>query len=263
MSNHNDRDDDRFDEQGNTRPTGSNYITTDLSDDGVDRRGFLRCMAWAGTATVWGMAGGIPKSFAMSRLPFLTDTERKSIFFAQISDSHIGFARKRTRTSRRRCRRRSTKLNALPQSPAFVLHTGDITQLAKAEEFDTANEVLKGIRTDRVFYVPGEHDVATDNGVSYLQRYGKGTKGGGWYSFDHTGVHFIGLVNVLNLKAGGLGSLGAEQIAWLKKDVAASLEQHADRALRARAAVDGVSRVGLGHRRLRASAWVCSSASDR
>ena len=79
---------------GNTRPTGSNYISTDLSDDGVDRRrGFLRCMAWAGTATVWGMAGGIPKSFAMSRLPFLSDTERKSIFFAQVSDSHIGFAK--------------------------------------------------------------------------------------------------------------------------------------------------------------------------
>jgi plastocyanin len=71
-----------------------------------------------------------------------------------------------------------------------------------------------------VFYVPGEHDVAGDNGASYLQRYGKGTKGGGWYSFDHSGVHFVGLVNVLNLKAGGLGSLGAEQVAWLKRDVA-------------------------------------------
>src|SRR6476620_9505227 len=220
MGHHHDRDDGRFDEQGNTRPTGSNYISTNLSDDGVDRRGFLRCMAWAGTATVWGMAGGIPKSFAISRLPFLSDTERKSIFFAQVSDSHIGFAKEANKDVTATLREAVNKLNALPQSPAFVLHTGDITQLAKAEEFDTANEVLKGIRTDRVFYVPGEHDVATDNGYSYLQRYGRGTKGGGWHSFDHTGVHFIGLVNVLNLKAGGLGSLGAEQIAWLKKDVA-------------------------------------------
>jgi plastocyanin len=100
-----------------------------------------------------------------------------------------------------------------------VLHTGDITQLAKPNEFDTANEVLKEIKTDRVLYVPGEHDVAADNGVSYLQRYGKGTKGRGWYSFDHQGVHFVGLVNVLDLKAGGLGTLGAEQIAWLRDDV--------------------------------------------
>lgn len=218
MSHH--RDDDRFDEQGNTRPAGTNYITTDLSDDGVDRRGFLRCMAWAGTATVWGLAGGIPKSFALSQLPFMSAAQRSSIFFAQISDSHIGFNKEANKDVTATLTQAVAKLNALPQSPALVLHTGDITQLAKPEEFDTANEVLKGIRSDRVFYVPGEHDVAADNGASYLQRYGKGTQGGGWYSFDHSGVHFIGLVNVLNLKAGGLGTLGADQIAWLKRDVA-------------------------------------------
>jgi plastocyanin len=219
MTKHTDRDAGRFDDEGNTRPAGSNYITDDQSHDGVDRRGFLRCMAWAGTATVWGMAGGVPKSFALSRLPFLTDAERKSIFFAQISDSHIGFNKEANKDVTATLSEAVAKVNALPQSPALVLHTGDITQLAKPDEFDTANEVLKGLRTDRVFYVPGEHDVATDNGVSYLQRYGKNTKGGGWYSFDHSGVHFVGLVNVLNLKAGGLGSLGADQIGWLKRDV--------------------------------------------
>jgi plastocyanin len=220
MTHHQDRDTERFDEQGNTRPAGSNYITDDASNDGVDRRGFLRCMAWAGTAAVWGMAGGVPKSFALSQLPLLSDAARKSIFFAQISDSHIGFSKEANKDVTTTLQEAVARLNALPQTPAFVLHTGDITQLAKPAEFDTANEVLKGIRSDRVLYVPGEHDVATDNGVSYLQRYGKGTQGGGWYSFDHSGVHFVGLVNVLNLKAGGLGSLGAEQIAWLKKDVA-------------------------------------------
>ena len=216
---HHDRDDERFDDAGNTRPTGSNFISG-LSDDGVDRRGFLRCMAWAGTAAVWGMSGGVPKSFALGRLGSLTDAERKSIFFAQISDSHIGFAKEANKDVTGTLQAAVAKLNELPQRPSLVLHTGDITQLAKPEEFDTANEVLKGVKTDRVFYVPGEHDVATDNGVSYLQRYGKGTKGGGWYSFDHSGVHFVGLVNVLNLKAGGLGSLGADQLAWLKRDVA-------------------------------------------
>ena len=220
MRRHHDRDGERFDEQGNTRPNGSNYITDDQSDDGIDRRGFLRCMAWAGTATVWAMSGGVPRSFSASRLPFLTEAERKSIFFVQISDSHIGFNKEANKDVTATLQEAVAKVNALPQSPALVLHTGDITQLAKPEEFDTAHEVLKGLKTGRVFYVPGEHDVATDNGVSYLQRYGKGAKGGGWYRFDHSGVHFVGLVNVLNLKAGGLGSLGAEQIAWLKKDVA-------------------------------------------
>jgi plastocyanin len=216
---HHDRDDERFDDAGNTRPTGSNFIA-ELSEDGVDRRGFLRSMAWAGTAAIWGLSGGVPKSFALNRLGSLTDAERKSIFFAQISDSHIGFAKEANKDVTATLQSAVARLNELPQRPALVLHTGDITQLAKPEEFDTANEVLKGVKTDRVFYVPGEHDVATDNGVSYLQRYGKGTKGGGWYSFDHSGVHFVGLVNVLNLKAGGLGSLGAEQLAWLKRDVA-------------------------------------------
>jgi len=220
MSHHHDRDDARFDEAGNTRPAGSNFITTDQSDDGIDRRGFLRCMAWAGTATVWGIKGGIPVSFPVHKLPSLTDAQRKSIFFVQVSDSHIGFTKEANKNVTATLQDAVAKVNALPQRPALVLHTGDITQLAKSDEFDTANEILKGVKTDRVFYVPGEHDVATDNGVSYLKRYGKGTYGGGWHSFDHSGVHFIGLVNVLNLKAGGLGTLGAEQIAWLKKDVA-------------------------------------------
>ncbi len=219
MSKHQDRDDERFDAQGNTRPTGSNYIADDQSDDGIDRRGFLRCMAWAGTGMVWGLSGGIPTSFPVSRLPFLTDAQRKSIFFAQISDSHIGFSKDANKDVTATLQQAVAKLNALPQNPAFVLHTGDITQLSKPDEFDTANEVLKGLKTDRVFYIPGEHDVATDNGAAYLQRYGKGANGGGWYSFDHSGVHFVGLVNVLNLKAGGLGTLGGDQIAWLERDV--------------------------------------------
>ena len=220
MTHHDDRDPREFDTIGNTRPAGSNYIADDSSDDGIDRRGFLRCMAWAGTAAVWGLSGGVPKSFALSRLPFLSESERKSIFFAQISDSHIGFSKEANKDVTATLQEAVGRLNALPQRPAFVLHTGDITQLAKPSEFDTANEVLKGIRTDRVLYVPGEHDVAGDSGATYLQRYGKGTNGGGWYSFDHSGVHFVGLVNVLNLKAGGLGSLGAEQLTWLAKDVA-------------------------------------------
>jgi 3',5'-cyclic-AMP phosphodiesterase len=101
-----------------------------------------------------------------------------------------------------------------------VLHTGDLTQLSKPEEFDTLAEALKNLKTERIFYVPGEHDVLDDNGEMFHQRFGKGTQGDGWYSFDQKGAHFIGLVNVLNLKAGGLGSLGNDQLEWLKKDVA-------------------------------------------
>ena len=189
------------------------------TDDGVDRRGFLKCMAWTGTGVLWTLSGGVPRSVALNRLTTLTDAQRRGLFFAQISDSHIGFRKAANQDVTATLQAAVDKLNGLPQAPAFVLHTGDISQLSKASEFDTADQVLKGLRTERVFYVPGEHDVLTDNGAQYLQRYAKGTTGGGWRSFDHSGVHFIGLVNVLNLKAGGLGSLGAEQLDWLKRDV--------------------------------------------
>jgi hypothetical protein len=160
MPSHNDRDTARFDDHTNTRPTGANYITHDAGDDDIDRRGFLRCMAWAGSGLVWGLNGGVPTSFPVSRIATLTDAQRKSIFFAQISDSHIGFSKDANKDVTATLAEAVAKLNALPQNPAFVLHTGDITQLAKPEEFDTANEVLKEVRTTRLFYVPGEQHTA-------------------------------------------------------------------------------------------------------
>jgi 3',5'-cyclic-AMP phosphodiesterase len=108
----------------------------------------------------------------------------------------------------------------LPAPPAFMLHTGDLSHLSKPEEFDIVAESLKAVQTEQIFYVPGEHDVAADNGKLYLGRYGQDALGEGWRSFDYRGVHFVGLVNVLNLKAGGLGTLGQEQLDWLKRDLA-------------------------------------------
>ena len=197
----------------------ADYIEHDHTEDGLDRRGFLKCMAWAGTGLVWSVSGGVPKAFALSSLGDLKRSEQASLFFAQISDSHIGFNKAANADVTATLRAAVDRLNALPQRPAFVLHTGDITQLSRADEFDTADQVLRGVKAERVFYVPGEHDVLTDNGAQYLQRYGRGATGGGWYSFDHSGVHFGGLVNVLNLKAGGLGALGQEQIDWLRRDL--------------------------------------------
>ena len=107
----------------------------------------------------------------------------------------------------------------MPQKPAFVIHTGDISHLSKASEFDDADQVINGAGL-QVHYVPGEHDmIDEDNGKLYLDRYGKGAKGAGWYSYDVQGVHFIALVNVVDMKAGGMGNLGAEQLAWLADDV--------------------------------------------
>ncbi len=201
---------------------GGDIITHDHGNDEIDRRGFLKCMAWAGTATLWALEGGVPRSYALSTIASLGAAAKQNVLFAQISDSHIGFDKAANKDVTATLQQAVAKLNGLPRLPELVIHTGDITQLSKASEFDTADQVISDIRTSRVFFVPGEHDVLGDNGAAYLARYGRklSARGGGWYSFDHAGVHFIALVNVLNLHAGGLGSLGAEQIDWLRSDVA-------------------------------------------
>jgi hypothetical protein len=175
-------------------------------------------MAWAGTGALLLMDGGVLKSYSLSRLPAVAPSAGQ-LAFAQISDSHMGFNKPANPDVVGTLKTAVDKINALATPPEFLLHTGDITHLSRPEEFDTVDQVLKSASAKTVFFVPGEHDVLDDDGKQYLERYGKGTKGGGWYSFDQKGVHFIGLVNVLNLKAGGLGTLGAEQLAWLRDDV--------------------------------------------
>jgi 3',5'-cyclic AMP phosphodiesterase CpdA len=189
------------------------------SADGVDRRGFLRCMAWAGTGVLWTLKGGILQSTALgAEAPGGGDFS-----FAQVSDSHIGFNKGVYQNVVGTFQTAAARLNALAAPPELVLHTGDLTHLSKPAEFDTVEQVMKTMRAKQCFYVPGEHDYFVDNGHEYLLRFGKGTRGSGWQSFDYKGVHFIGLVNVANLSNGktALGVLGEDQLAWLKSDLAA------------------------------------------
>jgi 3',5'-cyclic AMP phosphodiesterase CpdA len=197
----------------------NNELRPEDNADGVDRRGFLKCMAWAGTGAFFQMEGGVLKSYSLSRMPRLERPSAGGLSFVQISDSHMGFNKAANPDVVSTLKAAIDKINALPARPEFMLHTGDISHLSKPEEFDTVDQILKSASPKDVFFVPGEHDVLDDDGRQYLERYGQGTRGGGWYSFDAKGAHFIGLVNVLNLKAGGLGTLGAEQLAWLQDDV--------------------------------------------
>ena len=197
-------------------------ILYDHNHDGIDRRGFLRCMAWAGTGALCVLNGGVLTSYALGRA---TDKDKAvkipkgELAFVQISDSHMGFNKPANPDVVATFQAAIDKINALPIAPEFTLHTGDVSHLAKPEEFDNVEQILKSARTSEVFYVPGEHDFVGDEGQQFRERFGKGSQGAGWYSFDKKGVHFVGLVNVANLKAGGLGSLGPEQLEWLEKDV--------------------------------------------
>jgi 3',5'-cyclic AMP phosphodiesterase CpdA len=195
-------------------------ILHDHNHDGIDRRGFLKCMAWAGTGALCVINGGVLKSYSLSRLSEIGDKEAQGeLSFVQISDSHMGFNKPANPDVASTLKAAVDKINALSSPPQFMLHTGDISHLSKPEEFDNVEQILKSANPKNVFYVPGEHDVLNDEGAQYRQRFAKGSQGAGWYSFDQKGVHFIGLVNVMNLKAGGMGNLGAEQLEWIEKDV--------------------------------------------
>jgi len=183
---------------------------------GLSRRQVLKCGAWAGAGLVWSVSGGVPRALqfggeAMAEVP------RGGLNFVQISDSHIGFNKEANPDPDATLTAAIEKVRSLPAAPAFMLHTGDVTHLSKPEEFDTAQQIISGYRGD-VHYTPGEHDVIGDNGAGFFTRF-NGSPDRKWYSFDSHGVHFIGLVNVLDLQAGGFGRLGTDQLDWLDRDL--------------------------------------------
>jgi 3',5'-cyclic AMP phosphodiesterase CpdA len=183
-------------------------------DGSISRRFVLECMTWAGTGLLWTLSGGVP----VSRLVGQAEAATTGFSFAQISDSHIGFSKAANPDPSATLKEGIERIASDPVKPAFLIHTGDISHLSWQQEFDDARQIIGGAKLD-VHYVPGEHDMIDEgSGKAYLERFGKNTKGTGWYSFDYQGVHFIGLVNVTNV-VDGMGHIGAEQLAWLQNDL--------------------------------------------
>ncbi len=191
--------------------------------DRVDRRGFLECMGWAGTGALFTLSGGIASSTMIERAMAAPRTSVPAVTpfsFVQISDTHIGFSKPANMDVAATLRETIAKIRALPHQPDFIVHTGDITHLATPEQFDLAQQLIGEIGIP-VHFVPGEHDIINGNDPRpYIERFAKGSMGNGWYSFDAKGVHFVALVNVLQFVDSGTGKLGAEQLEWLKKDLA-------------------------------------------
>jgi 3',5'-cyclic AMP phosphodiesterase CpdA len=191
-------------------------IFHDHNHDGIDRRGFLECMAWAGTGVIWTVSSGVLSSRAFGQNK---KARKGELHFVQISDSHIGFNRPANPDVTSTLQAAVDKINALEAQPEFIIHTGDLTHDSKEAQYDGMDQVLKGAKAKQIYYVPGEHDTSADDGKQYLERYGKalGAKGSGWYSFSHNDVHFVGLNNSAVLE--GMGNLGAEQLKWLEADL--------------------------------------------
>ena len=191
-----------------------------MSDEFIpSRRRALQCLAFGGAGTLFTLSGGILTPVALAQ-----DAMKKASgvpLFLQISDTHIGFNKDANPDVAGTLKQTIELVNAMPMRPALTIHTGDITHLSRAAEFDTANQLLMDLRAGELHTVPGEHDVTDGMGTEYFARFGKASDNRGYYSFDHQGVHFIGLVNVMNFKPNGLGGFGADQLAWLKDDLAA------------------------------------------
>lgn len=185
--------------------------------DAHSRRAALKCLAFGGAGTVFALNSGIPVFYSVAEAARYAAARP---LFVQISDSHIGFNKDANPDPAGTLTRTLADINAMPEQPAFIMHTGDVTHLSKPAEFDTAAQILKGLKTSELHVVPGEHD-AIDTGIEFFNRFGGPSGGKGYYSFDSGGVHFIALVNVLNFKLGGLGTLGSDQLAWVENDLAA------------------------------------------
>ena len=191
-----------------------------MNEPRPSRREALKCLsAWSATAVVWTVSGGVPSALGATNAGEIAKIDGGDLTFVQISDTHIGFKRDANPDVVGSLRRAIADIHALPQTPAFVVHTGDVSHLSKAEEFGSAKELLREIRVDRVHTVPGEHDTIDDGVNGYLKIFDQDGHGRAWYSFDQNGVHFVGLTNTLNFKAGTMASLGDDQLAWLKQDL--------------------------------------------
>jgi hypothetical protein len=183
------------------------------------RREFLKCMAWAGTGLVWIVEGGLLRSVALAD-PAARRLAPGAFRFVQLSDSHVGFRGPANADAVATLDRAVELVRSTDAAPPLVIHTGDLSHAQHAGAFAAVEEHLRPLGAERIVYTPGEHDVFADGGKEFLSRFGQGSVGGrGWRSFDAGGIHFVGLVNVLEYKAAHLGTLGAEQLAWLRDDL--------------------------------------------
>jgi hypothetical protein len=192
-----------------------------LHDSRLSRRSALKCMAFGSAGTLFALSGGLftPIDLAVAATNRERTAQLGRPLFVQISDTHIGFNKDANPDVNGTLTRTIDLVNGMPEQPALILHTGDITHLSKPAEFDAAQQMMSRLKTTELHTVPGEHDTADATVTEYFNRFGKASNNKGYYSFDHAGVHFIALINVLEFKAGGLGNLGPEQLAWVTADL--------------------------------------------
>ncbi|HEY1655259.1 MAG TPA: metallophosphoesterase [Candidatus Tumulicola sp.] len=176
----------------------------------MKRQAFLSHIGWtgAGIAYVLSAGGVVRAATAAGDWPL----------FVHISDSHIGFHQAANPDVAGTLHSTVSAINALPRQPQFVIHTGDVSHLAKAEQFDTAKQILGDLKAPLVV-LPGEHDALGGGTKLFHSMFPPKSGTAGWFSWDAQGVHYVALVNVDDFAAESMGALGTEQLAWLESDL--------------------------------------------
>ncbi len=179
----------------------------------MKRASFLEHVAWTGAGIAYTLgAGGLMTGRALAGAS-------ATVEFVQISDSHIGFHQAANPDVSATLKMAVDAINAMPAQPSFVVHTGDITHLSTPQQFDDARAILSTLKAPLIA-LPGEHDVIGNDFATYLSNFKiPHSTAGGWASWDRNGVHYIVLLNVFNFEKMGL--MGADQLAWLAKDLSA------------------------------------------
>jgi 3',5'-cyclic-AMP phosphodiesterase len=182
----------------------------------MERRKFIEHVGWTGLGIVWALSeNGLLTARQVDASP-----AQKSFSFVQISDTHIGFHKPANEHVTDTLQKAINAINALPTPPAFVVHTGDISHLSKPEEFDQAKQLLSQLKVP-LFTLPGEHDTIGDRGQAYEEAFNRKNAKEGLQIWDHSGMHFLAVTNVLDFGATGKGALGQAQLDLLTKDLAA------------------------------------------
>ena len=180
----------------------------------IDRRKFIRLTAAGGGAVF--LSGLYGSANAASKASLTADADQGDFYFVQLSDAHWGFNGPSNPDAPNTLKKAVASVNGLPVKPDFIVFTGDLTHTTddpkeRRQRMAEFKEIVAALEVKTVYFMPGEHDAALDNGAAFQENFGKTH-----YTFDHKGVHFIVLDNVSDPGA----KIGETQLSWLKSDLA-------------------------------------------
>ena len=138
--------------------------------------------------------------------PFLLQAQAKSFRFIHISDTHIGSPNGAAEEDLRRTVQDINNMDDV----AFVIITGDITELGMDKELELAKKILDELNV-KYYIIPGNHDSgwSESGGVSFTRIFGYDK-----FQFEYNGIRFIGCASGPYVRMSD-GHIPRDAIVWL------------------------------------------------